>query len=310
MLVWQNIGEQLINIAQSSKKNAVIIAPFIKQVILRRILDALSFEVQTTCITRWRVEELMCGVSDLEVYSELKKRENSNLFLVNDLHAKYYRFDDTVIIGSFNLTNAALGYNPISNIELSYIVQEGEATSAFEKFVFENSVPVSSHMYDSMKNILKSMPESSDVDNKNINQSFIVQGFNEIKSWNTWLPTCRSPEFLYNVYMGDESKLSQSALLDAKRDLHQLSPSVGLTRTQFIGFISGTISMSPIVDKLAKFAIVPRRFGEMKRKVGELVSNSSPANDWQTLMRWLLYFSPERFTVRVENFSEIFTAKW
>lgn len=315
MLVWEGIGERLDALARLTTTEVVVVAPFIKRSALQRVLEGVQPDVTVLCVTRWGVNELASGVSDLEAYLDLIKRGNARMLLVKQLHAKYFRFDRNVLVGSCNITSAALGFKAPSNLELMVTLQAGEQTSAFEATVIADAVIVTHGMYEAMKRVLEAMPTMPAEDDAA--SGFDVDPLSSVCStpsatigWAQWLPTCRAPDSLYDVYAGRLDDLTLVTRAAAQQDLQQLAPPHGLTRAQFEAFIAGTILSSPVVARLAEFAVTPRRFGEMKDMLRVIAPVTSATNDWQTIMRWLLHFAPDRFDMHVANYSEIFAAKW
>ena len=100
-----------------SATEAVIAAPYIKEPSLRRLLEHLPQLEQLTCVTRWQAGDIAAGVSDT-VVRDLVRSLGGAFRLHPSLHAKYYRFDDGVLVGSANLTDAGLGVGRIYNLEI------------------------------------------------------------------------------------------------------------------------------------------------------------------------------------------------
>jgi hypothetical protein len=315
VFLWKGIGEHLGALARSTTAELVVIAPFIKRLALKRVLESAPPEALVHCVTRWKVDELVRGVSDLEVYSDLVERGNARMLIANGLHAKYFRFDRSVVVGSCNVTDAGLGFKVRSNLELAVSFEADQQTSAFEAVVFADAFPVNRTMYEAMKHILGAMPamprlpdevEGAEADLFDSTSTTAAA----TTGWADWLPSCRAPDCLYDAYVGHVENLTLATRVAAQQDLHQLGVPRGLTQAQFDAFVAGTILTSPMVARLAEFAITPRRFGEMRDLLRVIAPATSAASDWQTIMRWLLHFVPDRFAMHVANYSEIFTANW
>ena len=112
-------------------KSALIVAPYMKADALRRVLEALAPEASVTCITRWTEQDIRMGASDIECRSIVVGRRGSFL-LHENLHAKYYRFDKSVLVGSANLTASGLGYSGTPNLEILWEPAPTFDTEAFE----------------------------------------------------------------------------------------------------------------------------------------------------------------------------------
>lgn len=112
------LGTELSKLCTEADRELLLVAPFIKASVLERLLDKISSDVTLKCITRWFPEEIVTGVSDLEVWNLIQNRPNSSLWLRSDLHAKYYRADNHCLVGSANLTGKALGWSDCPNLEL------------------------------------------------------------------------------------------------------------------------------------------------------------------------------------------------
>ena len=69
-------------------------------------------------VTRWRPAEIAAGLSDLEVFDIANERPRTEVRLSHSLHAKLYVADDRCLVGSANLTAAALGWRQDSNLEI------------------------------------------------------------------------------------------------------------------------------------------------------------------------------------------------
>ena len=62
----------------------------------------------------------------------------------------------------------------------------------------------------------------------------------------------------------------------------------------------------PLISQVDQLLNQPRRFGEVRDLLKALCGPSFDASRaWQTLMRWMLYFLPERYKLTVPHHSEI-----
>lgn len=297
-------------------EQVVLVAPFIKRPTLLRLLQHLPASTPLLCVTRWRVEELACGVSDLDVWQDLAERGNARLILIRELHAKYFRFDSNVLVGSCNITGPALGFSEPSNLELAVSLEASARTAAFEATVANMAVPATLQIYEALRRILASMPrmpEPWNASDASIPDAFPIPGPSHptIVNWSHWVPMCRTPEALFEAYLGRLEDLTRATRDAAAADIRQIEPPVGLDRQQFDAFVAGTVLSSPVIAKLAEFARTPRRFGEMREFVRGFDRPAGSATaDWQTVMRWLLHFAPDRFAMHTATYTEIFEAKW
>src|SRR5579862_8242725 len=114
----KRIVDELENLCSSAHDELLLVAPFIKYTVLARLVDLTKPSVSVQIVTRWLPQDIKAGVTDIEVWDIVKVRRRTRLRLRQDLHAKYYRADDRCLIGSANLTLAALGLSAAPNLEL------------------------------------------------------------------------------------------------------------------------------------------------------------------------------------------------
>lgn len=99
------------------KSELILISPFIKIGALKELLKDIPKYIKVIIVCRWRISDIVLGVSDLEIYDYIKNR-NGNLFINKDIHLKVLMKDkNEIIIGSANITGSGLGFNEKSNIE-------------------------------------------------------------------------------------------------------------------------------------------------------------------------------------------------
>ena len=141
-------GDALLNLCRTTLAEFVVVAPFIKVSAFRRLLIHLDPGVKPVCITRWLPTELAAGVSDLEVFDAVMERDGL-LWLRQNLHAKYFRGDSFVLVGSANVTGAAMGWSTNSNLELLVPIDRSvKGIVGFEELALDRAVQVDRNLYD------------------------------------------------------------------------------------------------------------------------------------------------------------------
>jgi hypothetical protein len=305
-------GVLLEQLFRNTRESLLIVSPFIKVSALKRLLDNLDNGVTVDCVTRWRLEEIIAGVSDLEVWKLLSSRPNTTLSLRMNLHAKYYRGDKSCLIGSANVTNTALGWSLAPNLELLIYASENHA---FEKELFLGTVKVTDALYAQYKLAVANCPKAlfpfspiilpGSTDNPSQISGSTTLPTQPIE---TWLPETRYPETLYIAYSGQSDKLSIANRESALADLNILSVPIGLDEKTFKLFVGTMLSQMPIVYQLDHFIESPQRFGAVRDLIRQLTGIGKTEADmaWQTLMRWLLYFLPDNYESKRPRHSEIF----
>lgn len=290
-------GDRLIKLLSQATREVVLAAPFVKDSIVERLLQVIPLEARSiTIITRWIPSEIAAGVSDIEIFDRLALDSRVRLLLNTQLHAKYYRVDGKCLIGSANLTARALGWAVPSNIELLVEMDASDGDlQRLEKELLYYSISADASMRDAMiiavdelRKMLPSLP------NLGINEpgNPLVPRL--------WLPTCPSPEKLWNVYSNHESwRLVKSASDAAKTDLDYLMIPQKLPKELFELHVRTALSQNLMVK------ILDNRIqqGISDEEAAGLISGSidpskllyPPLQMWTVLKNWLVFFDPKQY---------------
>ena len=122
----------------SGANSIVISAPYIKADALGKVLSDVSPNASLTCVSRWTLQDLKQGASDIECVTIV--REFGGSFRLHPtLHAKFYRIDGAVLVGSANLTLSGMGWSNHPNLEI--LCRPGELFDAdvFQEQLLANS---------------------------------------------------------------------------------------------------------------------------------------------------------------------------
>lgn len=307
-------GAQLQTLCDGARRELVLVAPFVKAATLERLLADVPGEVPVRCVTRWRPEEIAAGVCDLEIWPLLRERAGASLSLCSNLHAKFYRGDETCLLGSANLTATALGWNRAPNLELLVELPASHPRlMAFEAQLWLQSTLAAEDVYEQMRvavqAFLEHQPSAQATPIAETSEQASPDD-NTVDNAILWLPRTRFPDALFSSYSGDLDALTSAARDTTFSDLRHLTVPLGLSRRAFDFYVGALLLQEPLIRQIDAFVATPQRFGAVRRLLRSLPSAQSPDFDasraWQTLMRWLLHFLPDRYELQVPNYSEVF----
>lgn len=311
-------GVQLQELLRGENAEVLLVAPFIKENVLRRLLEFLASSARVIVVTRWRPDEVAAGVSDLQVFDLLQSHAGARLRLCPRLHAKYYRAGTRILVGSANLTSVALGWSSTSNLELLIDVSDVPCDwTLVERQFLQESVPATREIRDLIESAAAklSLPKSISHDPYALSSESIgaQQHVAEPSSTSTWLPYARQPNQLFSLYSGETDHLSTEGRRQGAIDLIALEVPTGLTYQEFILYVRSQLIQMPLVQLVDEFASEPRRFGAIRELISAYLDQRStvrnPEETWQTLMRWLLFFFSDRYQVKRPRHSELFSRK-
>lgn len=308
------LGAQLEQLCAQGRREILLVAPFVKANALRRLLEHIRSDIPVRCVTRWRPEEIVAGVSDLEVWPLLRDRPLASLALRNDLHAKYYRADALCLVGSANLTDTALGWARQPNLELLVVLPaEQPELQAFEAKLQSTSIPVDEALYQQMLAIvelLRLQPEPMPtLIHERPDVVYEIEGDTQEITGALWLPTLRQPADLYLAYQGRWDELTGGARIAAANDLRALVLPTQLSKPAFNAYIGLLLLQKPLVREIDNLLVNSQRFGAIRDLLaaqrGDSDTDFDASRAWQTLMRWLLYFLPARYVRVPARHSEV-----
>lgn len=296
-------GDKLLLAASKAEKSIFLVAPFIKTEALLKILNAITDDISITIVTRWIPLEIAQGVCDLEIFDLVAARKRAKLCVQPLLHAKLYRFDDVVFVGSANISDKALGWTCPSNIEL--LISPTDTLNEFqifEKDLLKSAIQVDKAYQDIIRQQVEDIKSKLDLDQ--------FKTTSKTKN-SSWIPTCSAPDKLWNVYnnaVEAQHRIVESAFDAAVNDLKVLDVIPGLSEKQFRQHIAAVLDHIPLIqeiDKVSKDGITSESASSLieKHTQGNQIA-FTPADMWEILQAWLTYFFPERY--RRETTSIIF----
>ena len=267
---------------------AVIVAPYIKVATLIMVMDQLHSEASIQCFTRWTPLDIRLGASDLDCRTVVLNR-NGSFQLHNRLHAKYYRFDDHVLVGSANVTATGLSYPRLGNLEILCEPGPTFVAATFEAALRRGAKDVSDDDFKVWQQcqVLERIVQSSTID---------ATG----SSLDEWVPQARNPGYLWLYYSGNETQIvSEEQRALAKLDLSILEVPPCLTSESFRDWVRLSLEASPFMDSV-------RNFGRRTDAVvwdsvaAEWGVNRSTAARWvATAHNWLRFFDPSDDSLNV-----------
>jgi hypothetical protein len=293
-------GERIKALVAQAKSEVIIFAPFIKTVPLKLILGAVPNGVPVRVITRWRALEVALGVSDLEVFDVINDRENTELRLIDELHAKLFVADDKCLAGSANVTAAALGWSKTPNLEL--LLDAGRENPYIEALIsrIQGAELATYQLRASVEE------EAKQVSNPQI-EDFLALDEDQLKAAvRPWLPKCAAPDKLFLVYKDPTANLMAGGTRDdASSDLLALLPPKNLTKSEFVSYIGETIQRLPAFQQVV--SKVPERVNDAhgQRIISEIrsdLSSSECNKQWIIVRDWISIFLSERIEVAPESF--------
>jgi hypothetical protein len=298
-------GDSVLRLLRGSSEEVVLVAPFVKVGALSRLLTALAPEASVLLITRWRPEEVRSGVSDVEVFDLVTERRGGAVRLMNNLHAKYYRAGSRILIGSANISDAAMGWGRSPSVELLVEMSGASCWVEFEDRLRRSSVLATASLRDYVRAaaLAITLPPSMEYVEYSESGAAAVCGDQSL-----WIPESRSPEGLWSAYSSGLHSLASAARATASRDLRALDLPLGLQRAAFNRYVGSILLQSVHMAQLDEMLLVSGRFGALRHAISShrtyAHSGRTPTEILQTSIRWLLHFCPMQFEVRVANFSE------
>lgn len=284
------LGDHLLEFLARAQKRVLLVAPFMKMAATERVLRAVPAIVQDiTLVTRWHADEVVAGVSDLEVFDLVRTRHGARLFLHPRLHAKLYQADGQSLVGSANLTDMALGWTTLPNLELLLRQDPADgALDAFLKVVFEGAYEATAAIRDAVAAETAGLPRTVE----------------PLQLAANWLPSCASPERLFNVYADiDLFRLTESAFIAGRSDLAALKIPAGLAEGPFHQFLTVRMAEMPLVQHIMeKLSTGMTDSAGVALMQAELRPEQLPYGDammaWEILKRWLKVFGGGAFRSR------------
>lgn len=293
-------GERLKSLVQNAQRNVLLCAPFIKVGVLQTILSVIAESVTVRIVTRWRPAEVRAGVSDLEVFEVANERVNTELALLDDLHAKLYQADDRCLVGSANLTGPALGWANRSNIEILLPIscEEPEIQRLLEQL--EEAQSANFAQRQKVEEEAAALPAVRFDDGEDIAAEAV-----EIHRLD-WLPRCAAPDRLYSIYENPETTaVVENTKEDGLADLADLRIQGGLSSPAFISTVANGLVLMPgfkaIVDHIPE-GLTDAKGISLVREMRPEFSDDDIAMQWRIIRDWIRVFFPDQFEVAPESF--------
>ena len=232
-------GERLKTLLEKAEHQVLLCAPFIKSDVLQTVLSVIPASVPARIVTRWRAAEIAVGVSDLEVFDVVTGRPNTELQLLDDLHAKLYLADDQCLVGSANLTASALGWSRRSNVELLVPARADDPDIVFLLEQLEVAERATAIIRMETEAMVASLEKPRLEEGGNMTDESDVRRL-------AWLPRCAAPDKLYEIYRNVETTVVvEGTKDDGLADLRDLHIPYGLSPTEFSGRIRNTLLLMP-----------------------------------------------------------------
>lgn len=299
------LGDVVEEFLAGNPGEVTLIAPFIKVRPVRRLLAACEGR-DLLVYTRWLPTEVAMGVSDLEVL-EWVEAAGGQLHLLRELHAKAFVAGDVALVGSANITDAALGWSNQPNLEaLVRVAATDPAVADLLRHVRELAIradeQVRAHMSRAAEAVDLSVAHSARPRGGGPAEAASDGGWEDLEDEEqplaVWVPESTDPGLFVSHLVHGET-LTRDAEARAMRDAHYLDVRSTGNRDVFIADVKAALQQTGFVTTITTAldnaqSEQPARDAFFSR-AGIDESDEFAEAHWQHAVGWLLYFFPDRY---------------
>ena len=296
-LVWTPTYDYVAQKIREKKRLELVIAPYIKRDALKQLLDECEDVSNLKVIVRWDPQDIIVGVSDIEIYEDLKAK-GIPLYRHSSIHLKMLVFNQNwAFHTSGNITQNGLGLSNNPNIEVGAQIQL-EPKDWVELYkLLEHANLIDDALYEKAceyKKENKSKPAPLPPLDLEPTEDKAFSRFS--------LPAIQSPEKLYEIYQSPGSFKDDDELFSAfVHDISLYKVASGLTEDQFFEQLRSGFKSHPFTASVADFVKDKgsARFGEMNAWITAQCSDNPTPYRWEIkqttnkLYDWLDYFFQE-----------------
>ena len=260
-----------------------IAASYIKADALTRVLAEVDPAAALICITRWNPHDLAVGASDTACRTIVTERGGS-FRLHPSLHAKYYRIDDTFLIGSANLTSSAMGWSSQPNLEILCRAGDDFDADAFQRELLNEAREINDAEFARWEAIARISTQSQSNSTVTDRQPLL----------DTWRPATREPRHLELVYQGRKDMIASFDQQDAaQRDIQALLIPPGLTNEQVRTWVAACLLAAPFTNAMMRLQDMgpPSAYLSLARTYR--LSPTEARRAMETVQNWLAFLAPE-----------------
>jgi hypothetical protein len=300
-LIWQPLIASIISRFENGERLLLVISPFIKIDALNELIKIANNnnEENLQFIVRWRPEDLLSGVSDLEIYPILKKY-GYQLYVCHQLHMKLYIYKSNwALATSSNLTRRGLGIGEEANWNIE-CGSELVLTKADWYFIYQllnDCRLVDDDVYSRLKEY---MLQNTVI---KLNPPYFENIFNPRKIFTlASLPATEHPEQLEKYYFEDETNnFDLDTVQRASQDLITFKLGPELNKINFMNTLEKNFLQSMFILKFIEHLKKEKslRFGSVTSWLHEhcedvpLPYRSDIKKQVQILYNWLDFFIPQ-----------------
>lgn len=289
-------GDRLVENLTAATQDVLICAPFIKAGVLTRLLQAIPSSVPVRIVTRWLPAEIAVGVCDLEVFDVVAARDGARLDLLDRLHAKIYVTDNVALVGSANLTGAALGWSDKPNLELLTALAATDESVRQCLDQLAEARPATIEEQDRIRNL------AAEIGAPELN---LVSDTATIAPAVLWLPQLAAPVRLFQAYTPQmRDRLPASVLDAALSDLNALGIPVGLPEPAFRQAVADAFERMPAVQRLLAAAAHDLRDSDGADLIRQMpvAKDLNAEQQWLIVREWMTSFLGDRYEIAPASF--------
>ncbi len=303
---WGDLKAEVGRLLSESTETSYIVSPFISPEVLEALLSNRPEEASTVVLTSWRKDHLRQGVSSLETF-DVCRRSGAQLLILSRLHAKVYTAGLTkALVGSANLTRAALDDGIHTNAEV-LVRHRFVAEDRIELLrLIASATPVTEELADRYRKWLAKQPLPAPPDTEDLED--IRPPASEISFSTATLPQLDSPSRLLELLASPEviSELPKWERVAFEHDLAIFSPSRDSSEASSLATLRDRFFATPLISKLSES--IPEegiQFGKLKQWIRRHCSDvpipgaRELTETVAALMTWFPGLAPTEFTVRV-----------
>ena len=304
------LGDSLQTFLEGTAGQITLIAPFIKVRPLRRLLVGCEGR-DLRVYTRWLPTEVAAGVSDLETL-EYVEAAGGQLHLLRELHAKAFIAGGFALVGSANITDAALGWSNQPNLETLVRVEASDAAvSDLLQDLQKRAVRADKQMQSAMERAAEKCAfdlypvlssEASLLDDDAAEAARHDDGDDSVEddgpSLTMWIPETSDPVDFVKHHV-DGRTMSRDAEVRAARDLRYLDVQPTDDAEGFFGEMRRALRQTGFIAVITK-ALDASGSEDAARDAFFTAAGLEPSSEfaddyWQHVVGWLLHFFPDRY---------------